>query len=145
MVKFEPLKIAMDYDETFNADKQMWATIIKFMIANGCDVRFVTFRHEHPATFSNEDILQDSDKLNIPIIFCEGVQKRAVTERKGFNPDIWIDDSPEFIPNEVELSNQLLHIHKKERNPVVPNSQITTTTVTSSVSSYPEETLVIPR
>lgn len=139
MVKFEPLKIALDYDETFNADKPMWSNIVKFMKANGCDVRFVTFRHEHPSNFSNEDILQDSDKLNIPIIFCEGIQKREVCNTRMFNPDIWIDDCPELIPTGDELSNRLLQLETGNRSPVVPESQ------KQSITNYSEETLVIPR
>lgn len=141
MVNFEPLKIALDYDETFNADKPMWANIVKFMKHNGCDVRFVTFRHEHPSTFSNEDILQDSDRLNIPIIFCEGVQKRTVCDSVMFKPDIWIDDSPEFILSENDYIQGLNRIAKGDRTPVPPFSQQSN----DLSSKYSEETLVIPR
>lgn len=140
MVKYEPLKIALDYDETFNADKPMWANIVSFMKANGCDVRFVTFRHENPSTFSNEDILQDSDRLNIPIIFCEGVQKKEVCAKVKFSPDIWIDDSPEFILSEKDYIEGLNRISKGERTPVPPLSQ-----QTREPTGYSEETLIIPR
>lgn len=139
MHKFEPLKIALDYDDTFTADKAMWANIVMFMKANGCDVRFVTFRHEHPSTFSNEDILQDSDKLSIPIIFCEGVPKKTVTSQRMFHPDIWIDDCPELIPTEDELYNTLLHINRRNRVEIAPQNQQQIST------GYSEETLIIPR
>lgn len=99
----EPLKIALDYDNTFTADRGMWYTIVNIMKASGCDVRFVTFRFESTSKYSNEDILRDSDQVNIPIIFCNGKQKAHVVKELGFDVDIWIDDSPFFIPSFSDL------------------------------------------
>lgn len=138
MVKFEPLKIALDYDDTFTSDKPMWANIVSFMKSNGCDVRFVTARFESTDKYSNEDILQDSDRLNLPIIFCNGKPKEDVTNRVGFKVNIWIDDHPLWIPN-----------HSKMLDLTSKSSDITESRSISIPSSteekYSKETLVIPR
>lgn len=138
MVKFDPLKIALDYDDTFTSDKPMWANIVAFMKANGCDVRFVTARFENTDKYSNEDILQDSDRLNIPIIFCNGKPKEDVTNRVNFKVNIWIDDYPLWIPNH----SKMMDLASKSVN--LPESRILSTP-SSTEEKYSTETLVIPR
>lgn len=139
MKPFESLKIAMDYDDTFTADKPMWANIIKFMKGNGCDVRFVTARFENTDKYSNEDILQDSDRLNIPIIFCNGKPKEDVTNRVNFKVNIWIDDHPLWIPNHskmIDLVSKSSSNLSESQQLVIPSS---------TEEKYSTETLVIPR
>lgn len=136
--KFKPLRISLDYDDTFSADKPMWANIVAFMKANGCDVRFVTSRFESTDKYSNEDILQDSDRINIPIIFCNGKPKQEVVDRVNFKVDIWIDDNPLWIPSHNDMSKLL------SKSPTLPVTNVNSSSF-SSEEKYSTETLVIPR
>ena len=102
------LVIALDYDDTFTADKDLWTMFVDRARKNGHEVRFVTFRKEgydegraawkHP--LDNSDILADAEELGIRIVFCGHKQKRSM-----FAADIWIDDSPELIPSYEELND----------------------------------------
>jgi hypothetical protein len=38
-------------------------------------------------------------ELKIPVIFTSFQQKRQFTDSIGWRPDIWIDDTPEYIVN----------------------------------------------
>ena len=116
----------------------MWANIVAFMKANGCDVRFVTARFEHTDKYNNEDILQDSDRLNLPIIFCNGKPKEDVTNRVNFKVNIWIDDHPLWIPNH----SKMVDLVSKSSN----LSESKSISIPSSTDEkYSTETLVIPR
>lgn len=136
--RFEPLRIALDYDDTFSADKPMWANIVAFMKANGCDVRFVTSRFESTNKYSNEDILQDSDRINIPIIFCNGKSKQEVVDRVNFKVNIWIDDYPLWIPSHNDMVKLL------SKSSSLPETNVNLSSSTSE-EKYSTETLVIPR
>lgn len=100
---FTKLHIALDYDDTYAANRPMWASIVKVMQSHGCDVRFVTARFETPNNYSNDEIIFDAKNLDIPIIYCNGVQKAQRCDDVGFPVDIWIDDFPVLIPREAEL------------------------------------------
>lgn len=97
------MNIALDYDDTFTADKQLWEPFVFSALQRGHDIRFVTFRFEHPNGYSNDDIRFDSARMGIPVIFCDGVQKDVVTRDLGFVVDIWIDDFPLAIPEKESL------------------------------------------
>lgn len=92
------MNIGLDYDDTFTADKELWGWFVGKCLRKGYDVRFVTFRFEETRSYTNEDIKLDSEKLGIPIIFCNGIQKAEVTSAARFPVDIWIDDFPVGIP-----------------------------------------------
>jgi hypothetical protein len=94
--------IALDYDDTFTADKELWTWFVDRARKSGHEVSFVTFRHkDNPARGNNDDILEDSRELGIPIIFTGGQQKKH-----HFRPDIWIDDMPILIPTYHELTDR---------------------------------------
>lgn len=91
--------IALDYDDTFTADKELWTWFVDRAKKSGHEVSFVTFRHEDkPARGNNDDILEDASDLGIPIVFTNGQQKKH-----HFRPDVWIDDMPILIPTYEEL------------------------------------------
>lgn len=97
------LNIALDYDDTYTANKGLWFNFVMLCKSQKCDVRFVTARFETTDKYSNEDIYLDASGLKIPIIFCNGVQKAQRCADVGFDVDIWIDDFPVLIPLEKEL------------------------------------------
>lgn len=84
------MKIALDYDLTYTLDPVFWAWFAEVSKARGFDVRIVTARSP---TLDNID-----DRVNIPIIYCDGVAKKFVcTHFAKWLPDIWIDDKPSAI------------------------------------------------
>lgn len=88
------MKVAIDYDDTYTLDRGVWKSLVLFLRGSGADIRFVTYRYPD----GNEDDLEpDAADLGIPIIYCSGKQKKHVTESIDWNPDVWIDDSPETI------------------------------------------------
>lgn len=93
------LKIALDYDDTFTADRGMWQEIVKVMQKMGHEVTFVTFRSEDmPSRGNNDDILEDAKELGLPVVFSNHKQKAHV-----FKADIWIDDMPVLIPSYKDM------------------------------------------
>lgn len=89
------MKFALDYDETFTADKPLWTKFVRDALASGHTVTFVTIRGEY---YDNLDILADAEMLSIPCVFTGGRQKSSC-----FDADIWIDDAPEMIPSASKL------------------------------------------
>jgi len=86
------LNIALDFDETYTRDPDMWNVFIADAKGRGHDVRIVTFRHYYMT-----DPALDYLASSIPVIFTGYQQKRTYCKNFGWLPDIWIDDSPEFI------------------------------------------------
>lgn len=86
------LKIALDFDDTYTAAPTMWDDFIASAKDYGHDVRIVTYR-KHTMTDPALDYLS----TKIPVIYTEYIQKRPYCQMIGWEPDIWIDDSPEFI------------------------------------------------
>lgn len=90
------MKIAIDYDDTFTADRAMWREIVAVMLSHHHDVTFVTARVQMTEGWSNSnsDIEHDAAHLGIPIKYTNNKQKSEC-----FTADIWCDDSPEMIPS----------------------------------------------
>lgn len=98
------LKIALDYDLTYSADPPMWDEIIAIMEKYGHDVRIVTAR-----SAELDGIADKFKRVDIPIIYCNGVAKKFVTHfYEEWDPDIWIDDKPESITHNSETSRDKL-------------------------------------
>lgn len=93
------LRIAVDYDDTYTADPDLFIWLINFARAGGHEVAFVTSRSEN---VDNDDIKRDAMILGIDIIFCGAVQKHEV-----YPADIWIDDSPITIPTIEAMTSYL--------------------------------------
>lgn len=93
------LSIALDYDECFTANKELWTNFVLLAKSLNSKVTFVTFRYESQ---NNTDIIADAKQLGIPIVFSNGKQKSSV-----FNADIWIDDSPITIPSLSTMFDKL--------------------------------------
>ncbi|AFC21220.1 hypothetical protein [Staphylococcus haemolyticus] len=109
MKPFESKRIALDFDDTFTLDPELWSFFIGLAKGRGFDVKFVTFRY---MMGPNEDINYWSDKLDTPIIYCDGVQKATVCAQQGWIPDVWIDDFPVLIPMKQQLQGMILGIEK---------------------------------
>lgn len=102
------LKIALDYDQTYTADKLLWNRFIKLAINMDHEIKFVTARFENADTYHNKDwrtnadIEADANQLGIDIVYCNHKPKQEV-----YNADIWIDDRPATIIAPTILINPL--------------------------------------
>lgn len=99
------MKIALDYDETYTKDPGLWEDFILMAWSRGHEVRIVTARS--PV----EDNIDD--KVRIPVIYCEGVAKRFhctwfAEDRKGWIPDVWVDDKPQSVDNNSTATREHL-------------------------------------
>lgn len=94
--------IALDYDDTFTADKELWTAFVRNAQAHGHAISFVTFRFEGRQA-GNDDILGDARALGIDVVFTGGRQKAHC-----FNADIWIDDKPVMIPSATAMQQMLI-------------------------------------
>lgn len=88
------MNIALDFDDTYTRDPILWDKFIDDALERGHDIRIVTFRRS-----DMRDPAINWIELKIPVIFTSFQQKRQFTDSIGWRPDIWIDDTPEYIVN----------------------------------------------
>lgn len=86
------MKIALDFDDTYTKDPPFWDEFIDNALSWPHEVRIVTFRKS-----TMTDPALDFLAQRVPVVFTEYIKKRAFCKSIGWEPDIWIDDSPEFI------------------------------------------------
>ncbi len=87
--------IALDYDGTYTADPELWDQFISNARMRGHEVYCVTMRYED--TESKEVTISLEGKVN-RIIYTDRKAKKAAFRMKcGYNPDIWIDDNPDWL------------------------------------------------
>lgn len=82
--------IAIDYDDTYTADEDLFESFIATAKAKGHVVVFVTYRNKdtHPITGIKHEIF-----------YTAGQQKAEFMRNAGLEIDIWVDDWPELIGN----------------------------------------------
>ena len=96
-VKSVGLTIAIDYDNTFNADEVLWASFIRIAIERGHFPCIVTARMK---TQSNQDEIGNSLRQHgsdVPVLFTEQASKLLAVHSMGMQVDIWIDDNPKAL------------------------------------------------
>lgn len=82
--------IALDYDNTYTADQQLWNNFILDAQHRGHVVICVTMRRpDEPVTVSW--------KHSMPVYYTSRKAKKKFIEDLGITPAIWIDDSPLWI------------------------------------------------
>lgn len=88
------LTFALDFDDTFTADPELWAAFIRQAKDRGHHFFCVTARRQSE---SNVDLINaafDQWQCQMPIIFCNLHSKVTTMEKRGIRVDIWIDDAP---------------------------------------------------
>lgn len=100
------MRIALDFDKTYDKAPKFWDTFIDNCHGNGFEVILATYRHPT----EDWDPLMDDLQKKIPLYFTDGKAKRPFLENLGVTVDIWIDDNPHSIvddsawaPNSPEL------------------------------------------
>ena len=90
--------IALDYDDTYTQDPELWQQFISNAHRKEHTVICATMRHEHEHV-DMCDVLKD----RVRIVFTGRQQKREYLESIGLYPDVWIDDMPEFIVKQFQI------------------------------------------
>ncbi len=94
------MKIALDYDDTFTTDPELWRNFAASAIRRGHQVICVTMRFQHESTDMDNWL-----RANVPIVFTGRKAKKPFLERTGIRIDVWIDDRPEWILNDAGPSS----------------------------------------
>lgn len=81
-----PLVIALDYDNTYSDDPELWDQFIKIAQKRGHVVIGVTFREPHQVV-----------EMPIEVFYTSGKFKADYMREVDLEPSIWIDDWPELI------------------------------------------------
>jgi hypothetical protein len=85
--------IALDYDDTFTADPELWASFCRYAQRRGHTVICATMRHEAEGL----EVVQALFGLVSQIVFTGRQAKRPALAARGLAPDVWIDDEPRWI------------------------------------------------
>ena len=86
--------IALDFDDTWTQDPDLWRAFVKLGKSRGHQFVMITMRCDHgPETIQIKNEVGDL----MPILFSNRQLKRQYARQAGYKPDIWIDDTPEFI------------------------------------------------
>lgn len=102
--KVMSLRIALDYDDTWTADKELWAYFVTECVEKGHTVYCVTARWD---TEENRREIRDDFarfKLDWAIrgpYFSNLNSKKERMDKLGIEIDIWIDDNPDAIINGI--------------------------------------------
>ena len=87
--------IALDYDGTYTADPELWEQFISNARMRGHKVYCVTMRYED--TENTEVELNLNSKVDKIVYTNRKAKKSAFRMQCGYNPNIWIDDIPEWL------------------------------------------------
>jgi hypothetical protein len=97
------MNLAIDFDDTYTRDPQMWDAFIGLALKNGHNVYCVTAR----AHAQDEQVLgsigQMVGRQNCYFTAMQG--KRAYMWANKIRIDVWIDDMPDMIVNGIEHVN----------------------------------------
>lgn len=100
------MNIAIDYDETYTCDPDVWNQIINIFQQNNHKVYCVTKRYVELA----DDI---REAIDIPIIYATKSKLEAV-RKNGIKIDVWIDDKPQSItPYKSQNKMHTNHVWRK--------------------------------
>jgi hypothetical protein len=83
---------ALDYDDTYTRDPDMWLMFIELLRSRGHDVIIATMRDPSEASDMDPRLL-----AIVEVQFTSGQQKKPVLDKRGIYPSIWIDDRPDWI------------------------------------------------
>lgn len=86
------LLIAIDYDDTFTADPDLWTNFIKDVQANMHTVVCITWRHKDQLEECRRSLPE-----GVELHSAYGMSKKKYAKKYCLPIDIWIDDSPESI------------------------------------------------
>lgn len=83
------MNIAIDFDDTYTADTDLWDLFVRQARARNHNVYCVTWRSEQ------QPIYGDSPWTDV--IYCDLKAKREVCYSRNIYIDVWCDDNPHAI------------------------------------------------
>ena len=95
------MNIGLDYDDTFTRDPAGWASVVKLLASRCHNVYIVTWRDE-------QECVQVHADMQYWKVECEGIYatdrkaKEQFMYAKGICIDVWIDDNPRAIIQDME-------------------------------------------
>ena len=85
--------ISLDYDDTFTADPIFWREVVKLGAKHGH--KFICCSARYNDVGNRNEL--ERNLPDIPIVLCGHKSKWHVSRERGFNVDVWIDDTPDSI------------------------------------------------
>lgn len=89
-----PKTIAIDFDETFTADPDLWSAFIRHAQNRGHKVVCITWRRK---SFEMMRELEGALPKGVAVHSAYGMPKKIYATENRLDIDIWIDDCPEAI------------------------------------------------
>ncbi len=96
MAELKFLLICLDYDDTYTRDPILWYDFIRSAKKRGHRIICATMRYEQEGEIVEHALAQHVEK----IIYTDRKAKKPFLEKFKIYPDIWIDDSPEWLLND---------------------------------------------
>lgn len=93
----DKLTIAIDFDDTFTADPELWSHVIAEMQRRGHRVICVSGCRN---TLANRTLRKSALPSGVDLFVSYDCPKRWFMKQHRIDVDIWIDDRPESIPGE---------------------------------------------
>ena len=93
------LTIGIDFDNTWTADPDLWLEFCMKAKQFGHTIIIATGRDKYAADIARYYLSED-----LPIVFCGNQYKDIACQKAGYKVDIWIDDSPETIREQLLLN-----------------------------------------
>ena len=94
------MNIAIDFDDTYTADPELWDGFIKLCKSRGHSCFIVTMRSDNK---NNRDRVNSTLINSIPVVYCGGRWKKNIVESHEIKIDIWIDDLPFLIQDQKDI------------------------------------------
>jgi hypothetical protein len=90
--------LCLDFDGTYTEDPALWDTFISSAKKAGHSVICATMRYEH---IEGDEVKAALGEKVSAIYFTARQAKQPYLARKGVLPDVWIDDSPNWLLNDA--------------------------------------------
>lgn len=91
------MNIAVDYDNTITADRELFKVFIELARTKGHDVRIVTCRSE---SYGLQPVFDYASTFvpELQVINTSGQEKHGYCVKyHDFDVDVWVDDNPHWI------------------------------------------------
>jgi hypothetical protein len=103
------VKIALDYDRTYQHEKDFWDAFLLLSKAAGHQVWIVTARSPVKDRLTTGQVSSATRELLQDIIYCDGIAKRwALHHFHDLDIDVWIDDKPDNILENSSATKEVL-------------------------------------
>lgn len=90
--------IAIDFDDTYTQDPELWLGFIEQAQARGHRVICATMR-----TRAEGENIDQRLKDAVEIVYTYRMAKQRILQNKGIFPNVWIDDSPMWILHDARM------------------------------------------